>query len=425
LIKKKNLYTFIDLFAGAGGLSEGFLNAGFSPVAHIENDEAACYTLKTRAAYHFLKRNQKLWIYESYLKGHISRDALYGFIPKRILDQVINKKIGVNKNKKLFSIVDKLKGNKDIDVIIGGPPCQAYSVIGRAVDKKKMKNDSRNFLYIDYGRFLTKYKPRIFIFENVLGLLSANGKKRKYVTNMLSYFKKIGYNVEYKILNASEFGVLQNRKRMLIIGWQKDINFSYPEFEKIVHNCKVKNIFSDLPAIRSGQGKEKNGKYKNITNEYLKDFYIRNGIEILSQHVSRPNTEKDLKIYAYVVKIWNEDKKRLNYSELPDSLISHKNTIDFIDRFKIVASELPTSQTILAHIAKDGHYYIHPSLKQNRSISVREAARLQSFPDDYYFEGEKENKNRTAAYKQIGNAVPPLMSKSIAIKIKKMLFTCP
>ena len=145
---------------------------------------------------------------------------------------------------------------------------------------------------------------------------------------------------------------------------------------------------------------------------------IRNGIEIVTQHVARPHTEQDKKIYRIAVDKWNQKGERLDYNDLPDELKTHNNRHSFVDRFKIVAQDLNYSQTIVAHIAKDGHYYIHPDVEQNRSITVREAARLQSFPDDYYFEGVKEGANRTAAFKQIGNAVPPLMAEIIAKAIK-------
>ena len=142
---------------------------------------------------------------------------------------------------------------------------------------------------------------------------------------------------------------------------------------------------------------------------------------MLTQHVARPNNDQDKEIYRITVQKWINSGERLNYNDLPERLKTHNNRNSFIDRFKIVAPELPFSQTIVAHIAKDGHHFIHPNLKQNRSISVREAARLQSFPDDYYFEGIKENSNRTSAFKQIGNAVPPLMAKMIAENIKSIL----
>jgi len=411
--------NFVDLFAGAGGLSEGFIRAGLKPVAHVEADTAACCTLKTRAAFYYLKGNKQLNIYKSYLKGKITREKLYSFVPGEILDSVINEYIGEEANKKIFALIDKQLGKEKVDVIVGGPPCQAYSIIGRAVDKNGMKDDKRNFLYRHYARFLRKYKPKFFVFENVLGLLSADDGK--YLAKMIAYFKSIGYKVEYKIQNAADFGVLQTRKRVLIIGWKKNINFSYPDFTPAKHTYKVKSLFSDLPEIHAGQGKDKGDKYINPGSKYVKRYFIRNGIGILTQHVARPHIERDKEIYSIAVEKWNKEKKRLIYADLPEALITHKNKYDFQDRFKVVAGDLKTSHTVLAHIAKDGHYFIHPSIKQNRSISVREAARLQSFPDDYFFEGENEKGSRTSAFKQIGNAVPPLMANTIAKAIKKDL----
>ena len=408
--------NFIDLFAGAGGLSEGFIRAGFSPIAHVEIDAAACFTLKTRMAFHYLKREKQINFYKAYLKGIITREMLYSVIPDEILNSVINIPIGEETNNQIFSQIDTLLGNEEVDVMVGGPPCQAYSVIGRAVDKNGMKDDKRNFLYRHYARFLRRYNPRIFVFENVLGLLSAgNGM---YLDNMLAYFKSIGYDAECHVQNAADFGVLQTRKRVLIIGWKKELDFSYPSFRSAKHRYKVKALFSDLPELQDGEGEEKAGKYSGAGSKYVKKYFIRNGIGILAQHVTRPHIERDKEIYSIAVEKWNNEQERLVYSDLPAQLITHKNTEDFQDRFKVVAGDLKTSHTVLAHIAKDGHYYIHPDKKQNRSLSVREAARVQSFPDDYFFEGEKEKGSRTSAFKQIGNAVPPLMATAIARAIK-------
>jgi len=156
---------------------------------------------------------------------------------------------------------------------------------------------------------------------------------------------------------------------------------------------------------------------------FQKAKVLRNGIDVLTQHVTRPHTEQDKEIYRIVVEKWERERERerLNYNDLPETLKTHENRDAFLDRFKVVADNMPYSQTVVAHIAKDGHYYIHPDIEQNRSISVREAARLQSFPDDYYFEGIKEGQNRTAAFKQIGNAVPPLMVEKIARKLVRYL----
>jgi len=189
----------------------------------------------------------------------------------------------------------------------------------------------------------------------------------------------------------------------------------------IENNYLVKDLLDDLPVIKAGEGVDRFLKYKTETTEYLKSQALRNGIDILTQHIARPHREQDKEIYKIAVQKWDKKQERLNYNDLPERLKTHQNRTSFFDRFKVVAADLPYSQTVVAHIAKDGHYYTHPDSKQNRSISVREAARLQSFPDDYYFEGEKEGANRTAAFKQIGNAVPPLMAKSIAFGILKAL----
>jgi len=407
---------YIDLFAGAGGFSEGFKRAGFKPIAHVEVDAAACFTLKTRLAYYYLIENNKTDIYVQYLKGTIDREQLYSFIPSNLFDSVINLSIGDKNNSKIFNTISTLKGNSDIDVIVGGPPCQAYSLVGRARDKNGMKGDPRNYLYIQYGRFLKKYTPKLFVFENVIGLLSA--EKGKYFTNIKRYFQRLGYTVKPFIVNAKQFGVLQNRKRVIIIGWQEDLHLSIDKLaDQGSLNYEVKSIFKDLPKINAGGGVDKFVTYASKINDYLHFAKIRNGIDVLTQHISRPHTEQDKEIYRMTVEKWKRNHERLTYNDLPERLQSHNNRKSFLDRFKVVADNLLWSQTVVAHIAKDGHYYIHPDIKQNRSISIREAARLQSFPDDYYFEGVKEGRNRTSAFRQIGNAVPPLMIEKIARKL--------
>jgi DNA (cytosine-5)-methyltransferase 1 len=413
--------TFIDLFAGAGGLSEGFIRAGFEPVAHVEIEKSACNTLKTRAAYHYLKSEKKFDYYVQYLKGEINREELYKLVPNTILDSVINLPIGEDNNSIIQSKIDSYLGNKEVDLIIGGPPCQAYSLVGRARSKTKMEGDARNYLFEQYALYLGKYKPKMFVFENVLGLKSA--KKGFYLAEMEKRFAEKGYLIKLFTLEAKNFGVLQNRKRIIILGWQKDRRIQIPNLEKlkIEGDYLVDDLLKDLPIIKAGEGKDRFLNYRTKTTDYLETHALRNGIDILTQHVARPHRDQDKEIYKVAVQKWNKKRERLNYNDLAEELKTHQNRTSFFDRFKVVAADLPYSQTVVAHIAKDGHYYIHPDSKQNRSISVREAARLQSFPDDYYFEGEKEGSNRTAAFKQIGNAVPPLMAKAIAEKIKDIL----
>ncbi len=413
--------NYIDLFAGAGGLSEGFIRAGFEPIAHVEMDEAACYTLKTRTAYHYLKSVKKFDTYISYLKGEITRKDLYSFIPSALLDAVINLPIGSDYNPSIHKIIEKQLTEKDVDLIIGGPPCQAYSLVGRARSANGMSGDPRNYLYVQYAKYLEKYNPKLFVFENVLGLKSA--KEGLYLRNMEKLFLKKGYNMNLFTVEANNFGVLQNRKRIIILGWKENLSFTIPNLESIRKSTdyKVRSLFADLPKIQAGEGIDKFLNYITKTNEYLDQNLIRNGIDILTQHIARPHTKQDKEIYRIAVEKWDEKRERLNYNDLPERLKTHQNRSSFFDRFKVVAADELHSQTVVAHIAKDGHYYIHPDFEQNRSITVREAARLQSFPDDYYFEGVKVGKNRTAAFKQIGNAVPPLMAYVIAKKIKKLL----
>ncbi|TSA26094.1 DNA cytosine methyltransferase [bacterium] len=405
--------TYIDLFAGAGGLSEGFIRQGYEPIAHVESDKAACYTLKTRISYYHLINNDQKDIYYSYLKGEISRDQLYSYIPEEKLNSVINAEIG-KENNRIFDRIDSALGDRKIDLIIGGPPCQAYSLVGRAPLKHR-EDDERTALYIQYGRFLKKYKPKVFIFENVPGILTAgNGK---YYKNVQRYYKRIGYNVEARKLNSYDFGVIQNRERIIIIGWLKELEFSYPVFEKNDKNYLRDDIFSDLPKIKAGE-KQRIQKYIQEPNEYLSKTQIRNGIDFVCQHITRPHNKRDLKIYKLAINLL-KDGKRIKNNKIPEELRTQKNVRDFLDRFKVVDS-IP--HTMIAHIAKDGHYFIHPDEKQLRSISVREAARIQSFPDDYYFEGVIESKPRTSAFRQIGNAVPPLMAESLAKKIVELFY---
>lgn len=412
--------TFIDLFAGAGGMSEGFIRAGFEPIAHVEMDEAACYTLRTRAAYHYLKENKKYAEYKKYLKGEISRSELYNNIPAEILNSVINLPIGGEHNPKIHKAIGSLLNKREVDLIVGGPPCQAYSLVGRARSKDGMKGDQRNYLYVQYAKYLEKYNPKMFVFENVLGLKSAGSGI--YLRNMEKLFDKKGYNMKLFTVEANNFGVLQNRKRVIIIGWKKELNVAIPDLAAIRSNTKhnVNELLSDLPALQAGEGVDKFIQYGKVSTAYLNQSGIRNGIDILTQHVARPHTEQDKEIYRIAVQLL-EKGERLSYTSLPDRLKTHNNQHSFFDRFKVVDANAPHAQTVVAHIAKDGHYYIHPDIRQNRSLTVREAARLQSFPDDFYFEGVKEGKNRTSAFKQIGNAVPPLMALRIAQSIEEKL----
>lgn len=400
--------NFIDLFAGAGGFSEGFLSTGYKSIAHVEMNPDACHTIRTRASYYYLRKTGNIGVYRKYLLGEIDREALYSFIPQLELDSVINETMSDETMPDIFSKIDALinrQSIRSIDLIVGGPPCQAYSLIGRAVKSDSMQNDPRNFLYQMYCRMLKRYQPKMFVFENVPGLLTANGGE--YFSNIREAFKSVGYEIRYSILNAFDFGVLQNRLRVILIGWKKGTNHKYPIFPLKKVNTTVGDILNDLPIIQAGE--TKNEYRTSGFSRYLSDTGIRSEDDILTWNTARPHIERDKEIYRMVINAWNTNKTRMKYTDLPEVLKNHKNTSAFLDRYKVVAADLPASQTVMAHMSKDGHYFIHPDIGQSRSITVREAARLQSFPDNFYFEG-----SRTAAFTQIGNAVPPLMAKGIA-----------
>lgn len=259
---------------------------------------------------------------------------------------------------------------------------------------------------------MKRYTPRIFVFENVIGLISADNGS--YFRNMQAYFKRIGYRIDYRIQKSEDFGVIQKRRRIILIGWRKELNFDYPVFNKTQPEYKIEDIFYDLKKIKPGY-KKTISKYAAPINEYLSKFEIRNGVNFVSQHITRPHNNQDLEIYKIAIDKWLKHGERIKYPDLPERLKTHKNEKSFKDRFKVVDIN-GLSHTMVAHISKDGHHYIYPDINQVRSISIREAARIQSFPDDYFFEG-----GQGAAFKQIGNAVPPLMAKEIACQIKNQL----
>jgi DNA (cytosine-5)-methyltransferase 1 len=413
ILKMSKSLNYIDLFAGAGGLSEGFIRQGFKPIAHVEMNKLACDTIITRVAFHYLKEKSLENVYHQYLKGEITKVEFLKNIPKQLLESVINTEISDKTIPDIFSKIDQQLKNKKVDVIIGGPPCQAYSIVGRARDPKNMADDPRNHLYKQYVKFLREYQPKMFVFENVPGMLSA--KNGEYFEKIKNAIKKEGYSFDHKVLNAKDFGVLQDRKRVILIGWKENLNIQYPNFKPLGQNFKIlKDLFSDLPPLQNGTGTMGVVNYKKKTTEYLTTTGIRNGIDFTTQHIARPNNENDLEIYRIAVEEL-QNGRRLNYASLPKRLIKHKNTTSFTNRFQVVNGN-GLSHTVVAHIAMDGHYYIHPDINQNRSITVREAARIQSFPDDFHFEG-----GRTGAFKQIGNAVPPLMAEEIAKKVKEVI----
>ena len=399
MAKKK--YTFIDLFAGCGGLSEGFYRQGFKALAHVEIDHWACETLRTR---------MKFYGYKNYNREVIEHDITSDDILERI---------------------DKAVNGRTVDIIIGGPPCQAYSTAGRVRDGKKMASDPRNYLFESYVKILEYYSPKFFVFENVTGLLSAQVKNGPIFPKVLkalgNQYKVIG-NPEVLVHNTADYGVPQLRKRVIIIGVRKDIDKSAEElYESIIKThwdpetpsnekkgkkrfVDVRQAIGDLPPVEPGHDASTETFDYPCNNEYLKRIG-KQGIYPLMDHIARKHNDLDRERFQVMIhNHWSFGQLR---REMPQ--YEHEHARIFDNSYVVQWWDLP-SKTILAHIHKDGFQYIHPDEEQRRTFTVREAARIQSFPDDFEFKGSRGEK-----YKQIGNAVPPLFAEALAKSIKKNL----
>ena len=417
----------IDLFSGAGGLTEGFRNEHFEVIGHVEKEEAASKTLRLRDAYYYLKNHKKIDQYYQFLSGEITETQLLNQVPQKILNKTINKAIGDETIQEIFKQFDlSLADGTSIAGVIGGPPCQAYSTIGRALNAPKKSTDGRIYLYRYYIDFLKHYRPNFFVFENVKGLLSFKDIDGHYLLrrqngiltgNMYDEFRDAGYELDYRVVNTKEYGIPQARERIIIFGTPKNkSNIIEPFFNELAAlketSINLGDALNDLPALKAGQ--ELN-HYSASPSDYIRKYFRHDDKLPLTQNLARPNIKRDLDIYKIVLES-KINGHNLKYNELPSRLQTHKNTDKFLDRYKALVWDQP-SHTVVAHIAKDGHHYIHPDVKQNRSITVREAARIQGFPDDFYFEP-----SRTQAFTQIGNAVPPILSEKISAAIEKIKF---
>ena len=297
---------------------------------------------------------------------------------------------------------------KKVDFVVGGPPCQAYSLVVR--HKAGIAEDDRCFLYRLYAQFLKRYQPLGFVFENVIGLKSA--AKGEHYRQIQQLFDDYGYDIYPIEIHAEEYGVLQKRRRLIIVGWRKDLHYGEIVPDKTKSEWGTKEIFSDLADINAN---ESSNEYKTNPTDYLLRFGLRTEDDVLTRHEARPLNSIDKQKYKYAIESLLNNHRRISYLEFQGELQTMRIGNAFTDRFKVVDPN-GLCQTVVAHLSKDGHYYIYPSLEHIRSISIREAARLQSFPDNFYFEG-----SRSAAFKQIGNAVPPLLSEAIAKKIFQVL----
>lgn len=397
-------YNYIDLFAGCGGLTDGFEQTNkYAPQAFVEWDENASNTLKNRLTtkWHLENVNEKV------LHFDIQRmdELLNGFD-----DDTYGKHIG------LRNLID----NTNIDVIIGGPPCQAYSLAGRVQDKNNMKCDYRNYLFENYLRVVKEFKPKLFVFENVQGILSAIPDGTNIIDKIRDSFEQEGYVItsdlrKIALLDSSEYGVPQIRKRVIIIGINKHLtNYNpqdvlndfylniLPSF-KVTKKTTVQEAISDLEPL-----------YPLNETENIKR--ISHCQSIIKNHAPRFHSLRDMEIFKELATdVQNGSKKYSTIESLKQLYYEKTGKMSSFHKYNVLAYDKP-SNTIPAHLHKDGLRHIHPDPKQARSITPREAARLQTFDDDFEFLG-----SQGACYQMIGNAVPPLLAKKVALAIDILL----
>ncbi|MBW3196764.1 DNA cytosine methyltransferase [Marinobacter nauticus] len=515
----------IDLFAGPGGLGEGFSafktpdgTHPFKIVASVEKEASAHKTLTLRAFYRQFLGEEIPPAYYEYLRGSPKISAEQFFSEKFPEKWAAAKRetlggpkaLGSEDHDEIFqAIKEQIAGHVGKKIVIGGPPCQAYSLVGRARNKGikgyVAEEDHRHFLYKEYLKVLDLVQPDIFVMENVKGILTAKvndesifEKIREDLACPARALGSIRKEVEYELLpfahplddleddahfhnkdfiiRAEEYGIPQARHRVIVLGVRRDIRIT-GEMQELLSRWKSEDritpemILSDLPPLRSGLTRSptndfhtwKNNLYEAFSaildaeklpdnmkkiaqNEYLsvssdlgqggrfvsapsrsnsklteelKKWYLDKELKGFVNHQARNHMPKDLHRYffasCYAAASKGISPKAQNY---PDSLEpAHRNwkSGNFADRFKVQAKERVAS-TVTSHISKDGHYFIHYDPSQCRSLTVREAARIQTFPDNYFFEG-----NRTEQFVQVGNAVPPLLANRIATKVFELL----
>ena len=399
----------IDLFVGCGGLSEGFEQSRkYKMIGAVEWEPSPVKELRNHLKNRWGIQDSE----ERVLQFDIQRT-------EELFNGWKDKKFGESKG------LDALVGNRQLDVIIGGPPCQAYSVAGRIRDEHGMREDYRNYLFESYLKVVQHYKPRVFVFENVPGILSAKpGDGSVRIIDLIQKaFADAGYAVLPDLSNAiidmTEYGVPQNRKRIIILGVSKEhygdkaeamvekFYSSYlPEY-KIEKKATVRDAIGDLPKLRP---LDEPISYLGRKLSHSVSDPLING------HISRFHNKRDIELFKFLEEdIASGRMKYTSAKSLKTLYTKLTGKTSNVHKYYVLRWDEP-SNLIPAHLFKDGLRNIHPDPEQARTITVREAARLQTFPDDYYF-----NCSQTDAFKMIGNAVPPLFAKKVAYAIYHLI----
>lgn len=412
----KRKYTFIDLFAGCGGLSEGFLQSKhFCGLAHVEWEMPMVETLRHRLTTKWKESK------ESSLKKVIHFDI-------QKTDELINGSwskeslaiYGATNHEDIKSHGLKgLIGNTHVDLIIGGPPCQAYSIHGRATDKDSMNNDYRNYLFESFCKVVRQFQPEIFVFENVAGLLSAKPGGVPVTKRIYEAFDAIGYQIlnpellKGALYNALDFNVPQNRPRVIILGIKNNSQFSLSELYDSIEKGKstkrkltVRDAIGDLPPLYPLPKQIRDGRRTRS--------HQTNPNPNITQHEARNHGPREQGIF----KEWVENNmNHISHQDMITYYFKKTGHKTLYQKYKSLEWDKP-SHTIVAHLSKDGYMFIHPDPAQQRSITIREAACIMTFPIDYMFLG-----NTAYNFKMIGNAVPVKFATAIANCLYKVLET--
>ncbi|MFC9918253.1 DNA cytosine methyltransferase [Agromyces binzhouensis] len=482
----------IDLFAGPGGLNEGFssvraLNgdAVFRTVGSYEMERAATDTLTLRAAIHRASEHGDEGAYYRFLRDEIPFSALtddprFGRALRDAANHVHRIELSESTRAEYAasiraSLSGVLKGG-DPWVLIGGPPCQAYSLVGRArrTHDREFEQDKKHFLYREYLHIISEFRPPVFVMENVKGLLSSTHGGTGMFARILSDLKRPASDLRYNvvsltvegdsdalepsdfIIRSEQFGVPQARHRVILLGIRSDVQFNSggPSRLRRSEAVTVGDALHSMPMLRSGISRSFDDDFAwhglrdafaaaaredGIDSQPFDDRALSRGKRFMPsgtvmlagskggygsfvhdsriggvvQHATRAHMVTDLERYYFAASFARQNRRSPKLGDFPGRLLpNHRNATaamrPFEDRFRVQLSAKPSS-TIVSHMAKDGHYFIHPDPSQMRSLTVREAARLQSFPDNYFFMG-----TRTQQYTQVGNAVPPYLAHQIA-----------
>lgn len=484
----QNPIPLIDVFAGPGGLNEGFsrLNEStepmFSTIASFEMDPIACETLRIRGTYRNLLRSDK-GLPNSYYDFIRSGDKAQFVAEPRVAaaweaasSHVHQVELGPDTRKESDHVISAALaaaevGKKTPWALIGGPPCQAYSLAGRSrrTNDAEFENDKKHFLYEEYLNILRTFAPPVFVMENVKGMLSSTHSGSKIFDRIIKDLRDPKDGLSYTVhalsgpldptnskprdyvIEAEKFGVPQRRHRVILLGVRSDLGVvKIDRLQEWAFTVTIGMALGGMPKLRSGISParddneedwyairdgilsntrkeprnlhrgERSVRRPGKPDQSIANWLLDERFQDVIQHESRGHMVEDLKRYRFAAIESQLRGRSISLRDFPDDLLpAHQNaraeTRPFEDRFRVQVANMP-STTVVSHIAKDGHYYIHPDPAQMRSLTVREAARLQTFPDNYLFAG-----NRTQQYHQVGNAVPPLLAKQIAAVVAGIL----